>query len=181
MMVAMLRDAAIALFFAALLGGCSDSDSPLDPNDPSEEASTHGDDDQAGGDSGPGDSGPGDTDSGDTDPTDTDQGDTDEPGEPEFCNALDAQQDRCGAWTERDKREACDMSDEQAECIADVLIELESRGTSSCVYPHAMKAVCIGGQITNIGVAKCFIEECLELTTADGCLGNLEIICGYLP
>lgn len=174
MMVAMLRDAAIILGFTVLLGGCSDANGPLDPNDPSEEASTHGDDDLSG-DTGPGDSGPT-----DTDQTDDDAGDTDEPGE-EFCNALDAQQDRCGAWTERDKREACDMSDEQAECIAAVLIELESRGTSSCVYPHAMKAVCIGGQITNIGVAKCFIEECLELTTADACLGNLEFLCGYLP
>lgn len=181
MMVAMIRDAATILFFAVLLGACSDADSPLDPNDPSEEASTHGDDDQQGGD---GDSGPSDADASDVDPTDDDQGDGDAPGDtdaPEFCNALDAQQDRCGAWTERDKREACDMGDDQAECITDVLIELESRGTSSCVYPHAMKAVCIGGQITNIGVAKCFIEECLELTTADACLGNLQILCGYLP
>lgn len=174
MIVEMIRDAATALIFAALLSGCSESDGPLDGNDPSD-ITAEGDNDQLLDGSGDDDT----TGSGDTQAGDDDEGDHDAP--PAFCNALDAQQDRCGAWTERDAREACDMSDEQAQCVADVLIELEASGTSSCVYPRAMKAVCIGGQITLIGVAKCFIEECFELTTAEACLGNLDFLCDYLP
>lgn len=166
----MIRDVALALVFAAFFAGCSGSDEPLG-NDPSG-TTTQGDDDQP-------------LDDGDHDLTDGHQaadgdvsGDVDSA---QFCNALDAKQDHCGAWTERDKRDACDMSDEQAQCITDVLTELEARGTSSCVYPHAMLASCVGGKITNIGIANCFIEECLGLTTADACVGDYVILCSYLP
>lgn len=100
---------------------------------------------------------------------------------PAFCNALDELQDPCGTWTERDRIDACDMSDAQAECIAANLIELNKYGGSNCYYPRAMKAVCAGGKPTVVAYAKCMINECLELTTAEACYSNYEALCSVLP
>ena len=103
---------------------------------------------------------------------------------PQFCNVLDELQDPCGSWTERDKQNACDMSDEQATCIADALkalVEFTEGGTSTCVYPRAMKAVCAGGSITPIALADCEIQECMQLTTFEACANNYVILCSYLP
>ena len=63
----------------------------------------------------------------------------------------------------------------QSECFLALLLALDD---PCLLFSDGLR--CAGNVPSIYGLADCALQECFELTTAEACSSNLEVLCSYL-
>lgn len=69
----------------------------------------------------------------------------------------------------------------QSQCFLDLLELMVQEVGGVCFMFDNADARCGGGAPSVEGFTSCATQECFAIDTYDSCMGNLEIVCSYLP
>lgn len=69
---------------------------------------------------------------------------------------------------------------EQSECFLMILEDLKEMNAVCMMFDQA-DLLCLAGAPSLEGGASCAIQACFAITTFDACLGNLEVLCPWVP